>query len=35
LFLFKPVSRGEHTIVVNGHDMEGTPVTLTEHLTVR
>ena len=33
--MFKPVSPGEHTIVVAGHDMEGTPVTLTEHLTVR
>lgn len=32
---FKPFAPGVHTIVVNGHDMEGTPVTLTEQLTVR
>jgi hypothetical protein len=32
--MFKPLSRGEHTIVLNGHDMVGTPVTLTEHLTI-
>jgi hypothetical protein len=32
--MFKPLSPGAHTIVVNGHDMHGTPVTLTEHLTV-
>jgi hypothetical protein len=33
--LFKPLAPGEHTIVVNGHDMHGVPVTLTELLTVR
>lgn len=33
--MFKPLSRGAHTIVVTGHDMEGAPVTLTEHLTIR
>ena len=32
--LFKPMTRGQHTIVLIGHDMEGTPVTLTEHLTI-
>jgi len=32
--LFKPMSVGEHTIVLIGHDMEGVPVTLTEHLTI-
>jgi hypothetical protein len=33
--MFKPLSPGEHTIVVNGHDMQGVPVTLTENLTIR
>jgi len=33
--LFKPMSPGQHTIVLVGHDMEGVPVTLTEHLTIR
>jgi hypothetical protein len=33
--MFKPMTRGQHTIVVTGHDMHGTPVTLTENLTVR
>jgi hypothetical protein len=32
---FKPMAPGEHTIVINGHDMVGVPVTLTWHLTVR
>ena len=32
--LFKPMSPGQHTIVINGHDMQGVPVTLTEHLTI-
>jgi hypothetical protein len=33
--LFKPMTRGQHTIVLVGHDMEGVPVTLTEHLTIQ
>lgn len=33
--MFKPLSPGQHVIVLNGHDMEGVPVTLTERLTVR
>jgi hypothetical protein len=33
--LFKPMTPGQHTIVLNGHDMEGVPVTLTEHLTIQ
>jgi len=33
--LFKPMAPGQHTIVLIGHDMEGVPVTLTEHLTVQ
>jgi hypothetical protein len=33
--MFKPLSPGEHTIVINGHDMHGVPVTLTENLTIR
>ncbi len=33
--MFKPLSPGPHTIVVNGHDMHGTPVTLTEQLTIQ
>lgn len=33
--MFKPLSPGQHTIVVNGHDMHGTPVVLTEELTIR
>jgi hypothetical protein len=32
--LFKPMTPGQHTIVLVGHDMEGVPVTLTEHLTI-
>jgi hypothetical protein len=32
--MFKPMSPGHHVIVVNGHDMHGTPVTLTENLTI-
>jgi hypothetical protein len=33
--LFKPMPPGQHTIVLIGHDMEGVPVTLTEHLTIQ
>jgi hypothetical protein len=33
--LFKPMTPGQHTIVLNGHDMVGVPVTLTEHLTIQ
>jgi hypothetical protein len=33
--MFKPLSPGEHTIVINGHDMHGVPVTLTDNLTIR
>jgi hypothetical protein len=33
--LFKPMSPGQHTIVINGHDMEGVKVTITEHLTIQ
>ena len=33
--LFKPMTPGQHTIVLIGHDMEGVPVTLTEHLTIQ
>jgi hypothetical protein len=33
--LFKPMPPGQHTIVLVGHDMEGVPVTLTEHLTIQ
>ncbi len=33
--LFRPLSPGDHTIVVEGHDMHGIPVRLTEHLTIR
>ena len=33
--LFKPMPPGQHTIVLEGHDMEGVPVTLTEHLTIQ
>ncbi len=33
--MFRPLSRGDHLIVVNGHDMHGVPVRLTERLTVR
>ncbi len=33
--LFKPMSPGQHTIVLNGHDMQGVLVTLTEHLTIQ
>ena len=32
--LFKPMTPGQHTIVLVGHDMEGVPVTLTENLTI-
>jgi hypothetical protein len=32
---FRPMSPGEHTIVINGHDMMGVAVTLTWHLTIR
>jgi len=32
--LFKPMTVGEHTIVLIGHDMHGVAVTLTEHLTI-
>ena len=32
--MFQPMTPGPHTIVVNGHDMHGTPVTLTEQLTI-
>jgi hypothetical protein len=33
--MFKPLSPGAHTIVVNGQDMHGTKVTLREELTIR
>jgi hypothetical protein len=33
--MFEPLAPGPHTIVVNGHDMHGTPVTLTEQLTIQ
>ena len=33
--LFKPLTPGQHTIVLIGHDMQGVPVTLTEHLTIQ
>lgn len=33
--MFKPLSPGQHQIVVVGHDMHGVAVTLTENLTVR
>ncbi|MEO8701264.1 MAG: hypothetical protein ABI867_14535 [Kofleriaceae bacterium] len=33
--MFKPLAPGPHTIVVNGQDMHGTPVTLTEQLTIQ
>ena len=32
---FRPMTPGEHTIVINGHDMMDVPVTLTWHLTIR
>jgi hypothetical protein len=32
--LFKPMTPGQHTIVLVGHDMEGVAVTLTENLTI-
>ena len=32
---FKPMTPGEHTIVINGHDMQGVRVTLSWHLTIR
>lgn len=33
--LFKPMTAGQHTLVIHGHDMVGTQVTITEHLTIR
>jgi hypothetical protein len=33
--LFKPMTPGPHTLVIDGHDMHGVPVTLTEHLTIQ
>ena len=33
--MFKPMSPGQHTIVIHGHDMQGVPVTLTQHLTIQ
>ena len=33
--MFKPLTPGNHTIVVNGHDMTGMAVTLIEELTIR
>ena len=33
--LFKPMTPGEHTLVINGHDMQGIRVTITEHLTIQ
>jgi hypothetical protein len=33
--LFKPMSPGQHTIVIHSHDMQGVPVTLTQQLTIR
>lgn len=33
--MFKPMSPGQHTIVIQGHDMQGVPVTLTQHLTIQ
>lgn len=33
--MFQPLAPGKHTIIVNGHDMHGTPVTLTEQLTIQ
>ena len=32
--LFKPMTPGQHTLVLVGHDMEGVPVTLTHILTI-
>ena len=32
--MFKPLSPGDHVIVIDGHDMEGVPVRLTHRLTV-
>jgi hypothetical protein len=32
---FRPMTPGAHTIVINAHDMVGTPVTLTWYLTIR
>jgi hypothetical protein len=26
---------GQHTLVINGHDMQGVQVTFTEHLTIQ
>jgi len=33
--LFKPMTPGQHTLVINGHDMQGVRVTITEHLTIQ
>jgi hypothetical protein len=33
--MFKPMPPGLHTIVIHGHDMQGVPVTLTQHLTIQ
>ncbi|MEO8552347.1 MAG: hypothetical protein ABI678_20360 [Kofleriaceae bacterium] len=33
--MFQPMTPGHHTILVNGHDMHGVPVTLTEELTIQ
>jgi hypothetical protein len=33
--MFEPLAPGPHTIVIHGHDMHGTPVTLTEQLTIQ
>jgi hypothetical protein len=32
--MFKPLSPGDHVILIDGHDMEGVPVRLTHRLTV-
>jgi len=32
--MFKPMAPGPHTILIQGHDMEGVPVTVTQHLTI-
>ena len=33
--LFKPMPPGQHTLVINGHDMQGVHVMMTEHLTIQ
>lgn len=33
--MFQPLAPGHHTILVNGHDMHGVAVTLTEELTIQ